>query len=296
MPGALLGTDQLIAFLLQHFGLLYAGLILFSGAELIAGAALIAGLMTRLAAAATAGFSVLLMLMFGWQGGTCLDEWTMAACNLAMAATLLLAGSGAYSLDNVLLARRPRLARRAWFRWLAGCLPLPLSDTAFRNLGLAMLAAVMAFNLATYSYYRGSIVTPFHSGRVSPTSHHFTLSDGQLLADGTVRFGIYLDGGTADTPAHIMKAELTTADGRVLEAWNGETLSRLPAASIRNEFAYNKFATGPYGIVARMGARAIITLPPVRGATLASQGPASLTLTNVDGASFSVKLAATASH
>ena len=41
------------------------------------------------------GFSVLLMAMFGWQGATCIDEWTMAACNLAMGATLMLAGSGA---------------------------------------------------------------------------------------------------------------------------------------------------------------------------------------------------------
>src|SRR6266851_2684383 len=50
MPGALLGTDHLIAFLLHHFWLLYPAVILFSGAELIAGAALMAGLLTRLAA------------------------------------------------------------------------------------------------------------------------------------------------------------------------------------------------------------------------------------------------------
>src|ERR1700756_5963578 len=30
MPGALLGTDQIIAFLLRHFDLLYASLIIFS--------------------------------------------------------------------------------------------------------------------------------------------------------------------------------------------------------------------------------------------------------------------------
>ena len=119
MPGALLGLDRVIAFLLQHFWLLYAGLIVFSAVELIAGAALLAGLMIRLAAATSAALSIVLMLMFGWQGGTCIDEWTMAACNLAMGATLMLAGSGAYSLDNVLLRRNPALARRAWFRWLA---------------------------------------------------------------------------------------------------------------------------------------------------------------------------------
>src|SRR3984893_16631449 len=130
MPGALLGTDHLIAILLHHFWLLYPAVVLFSGAELIAGAALMAGLLTRLAALVSVGFSIVLMLMFGWQGGTCIDEWTMAGCNLAMGATLVLAGSGAYSLDNVLLDRNPRLADRAWFRWLAGSPPSPPAERA----------------------------------------------------------------------------------------------------------------------------------------------------------------------
>src|SRR6266850_608685 len=70
MPGALLGTDQLIAFLLHHFYLLYTSLILFSAAELIAGLLLITGLFTRAAALVSVGLSVMLMLMpmlmFGW--------------------------------------------------------------------------------------------------------------------------------------------------------------------------------------------------------------------------------------
>ena len=291
MPGALLGMDQLIAYLLQHFWLLYSALIVFSVAELVAGAALIAGLLTRLAALATMGFSVLLMLMFGWQGGTCIDEWTMASCNLAMGATLALAGSGAYSLDNVLLRRRPELAEREWFRWLGGSLPLPLTDRGFRNLGLAILAGVLAFNVGTYSYFRGSVVTPFHSGRVSATSHHFSLSDGTVLADGGVRFSIYLDGGTADIPAHVMKAELLGGQGQVLETWSTEALSRLPADAFQNEFVYNTFKAGPYGIVARMGAKAIITLPPVPGMALTPGEAATLRVTNVDGDSFGVRLA-----
>src|ERR1700680_4477488 len=107
MPGALLGTDHLISFLLTHFYLLYAGVILFSAAELIVGAMLMTGLLTRLAALFSIGFSVLLMAMFGWQGATCIDEWTMAACNLEIGATLMLAGSSAFSLDKGVLARHP---------------------------------------------------------------------------------------------------------------------------------------------------------------------------------------------
>jgi thiosulfate dehydrogenase [quinone] large subunit len=289
MPGALLGTDHLIAFLLHHFWLLYPAVILFSGAELIAGAALMAGLLTRLTALVSVSLSMLLMLMFGWQGGTCIDEWTMAACNLAMGTTLVLVGSGAYSLDNVLLKRNPGLADRAWFRWLGGSLPLPLKDTAFRNLGVSFLAAVLTFNIGIYSYYRGSVVTPFHSGPVSPTRHHFALSDGALLPDGGVKFHIYLDGGTPEAPAHIMKAELTAGENEPLETWNTETLTRLPAESIHNDFAYNRFKAGPYGIVAEMGAMATIRLPPQPN--LHPPRNTTLRLTDVNGRSFGLKLA-----
>src|ERR1700756_3761249 len=143
MPGALLGTDHIIAFLLHHFYLLYGSLILFSAAELITGLFLMAGFLTRAAALISIGLSVVLMLMFGWQGATCIDEWTMAACNIAIGATLMLGGSAAFSLDNALLARNPTLARRGWFCWVSGSLPLPLKDIAFRNVALAALAFVL---------------------------------------------------------------------------------------------------------------------------------------------------------
>src|SRR6201995_5744712 len=53
MPGALFGTDHVISFMLQHFYLLYAGIILFSAAELLFGLMLMAGLLTRVAALAS---------------------------------------------------------------------------------------------------------------------------------------------------------------------------------------------------------------------------------------------------
>src|SRR6195256_6379109 len=152
MPGALLGTDHIIAFLLHHFYLLYVSLMLFSAAELITGLCLMAGLLTRAAALVSIGLSVVLMLMFGWQGATCIDEWTMAACNLAIGATLMLGGSGAFSLDNALLARKPTLAARGWFRWMSGALPLPVHSDTFQKVALAVLAFVVIFNVGTYNY------------------------------------------------------------------------------------------------------------------------------------------------
>ncbi len=293
MPGAVLGLDRVIAYLLHHFWLLYAGVIIFSAIELIAGLALMAGLLTRLAAFVSVGLSIVLMLMFGWQGGTCIDEWTMAACNLAMGATLMLAGSAAYSADNALLRRKPALAERPWFRWAGGSLKLPISDKAFQRLGFAVLAFVLVFDAGLYNYYRGSVFTAYHGGPVSPTKHHFKLSGATALSDGSVRFHIYLDGGTAAVPAHVMKADLLGPDGKALETWDTAALSALPASAIVNDFPYNKFKAGPYGLEAEMGAMAIVTLPPPADVKETAEG-AVLRITDVNGRIFTDSL--TAAH
>ena len=289
MPGALFGTDHLISFLLQHFWLLYVGVIVFSAAELIFGAMLIAGLLTRLSALVTMGFSVILMAMFGWQGATCIDEWTMAACNLAMGTTLLLAGGSAYSLDNVLLRRNPGLANKAWFRWASGSLPLPLRDGGFRGLAFALLAFVLAFNVGTYSYYRGSVLTPFHGGPISPTKHHVTLTDGRITPDGTIQVHAYLDGGTPEAQLHIVQAALIGPDHTTLNVWDAKALSALPKADFKNDYAYNKFGPGPYGLRAPMGAKATITLPTAAGMGSVPAG-STLKLTDVDGSNFTARL------
>jgi thiosulfate dehydrogenase [quinone] large subunit len=288
MPGALFGTDHLISFMLTHFYLLYAGVILFSAAELIVGAMLMTGLLTRLAALCSIGFSVLLMAMFGWQGATCIDEWTMAACNLAMGASLLLAGSGAYSLDNVLLHRNPALARKQWFRWISGSLPLPQTDSGFRKLALAVLAFVVIFNVGTYNYYRGSVFSPFHGGPVSPTKHHLTMSQSELLPDGRVRFHVYLDAGTPEAPAHVVAADLLNSEKHPVAEWNAAQLSKLSKTDFENDYAYNRFEPGPFGIRAKMGAAATVTLPVPTSGTMV--GARYIQLTDVDGRTFSATL------
>lgn len=291
MPGALLGTDQLIAFLLRHFYLLYTSLILFSAAELITGLLLIAGLFTRAAALVSIGLSVMLMLTFGWQGATCIDEWTMAACNSAIGATLMLGGSGAFSLDNALLARRPALARRPWFRWLSGALPLPMRRESFQRIAVAAFAATVILNVATYDYFRGSVVTSFHGGPVSPSKHHLSLTDGVLLPNGAVRFHAYLDGGTPAAPSNVVAAVLKSDDGAVLEQWDGTALSQLPASAITNDFAYNRFAPGPFGLRAQVGAMATITLPAASASDIGSlSNTATLQLRTVNGNTFNVAI------
>jgi thiosulfate dehydrogenase [quinone] large subunit len=212
----------------------------------------------------------------------------MAACNLAMGGSLLLAGSGAYSLDNVLLRRNPALAQKQWFRWASGGLPLPQTDRGFRNLAFAVLAFVVIFDVGTYSYYRGSVVTPFHGGPVSPTKHHLTLSQAELLPDGGVRFHVYLDAGTPEAPAHVVAAELLNGEKQPVADWNAAQLSKLPKTDFANDYAYNKFEPGPFGIRAQMGAAATVTLPVPASGTIA--GAKYIQLTDVDGRIFSAAL------
>ena len=88
-----------------------------------------------------------------------------------------------------------------------------------------------------------------------------------------------------------MKAELIGGKNEPLETWNTETLTRLPADSIHNDFAYNKFKAGAYGIVAEMGAMATITLPPEPNVHPPAGGNTILRLTYVDGRSSSLRLA-----
>jgi thiosulfate dehydrogenase [quinone] large subunit len=289
MPGALLGIDHLIAFLLQHFELLYVTLVGFSAAELVFGLMLLTGLLTRLAAAVTIVLSVLLMLAFGWQGATCIDEWTMAASTTAMGIALILAGAGAWSLDRALSQRFPSLAERSWFRWLGGAQPLPLSERAFEVLALVLTACVIGFVVATYSYYRGSVVTAFHSGPVSPSVHHLSLQDGQLLANGSVRFHVYVDGGTEAVPAHIMVISLGAPDGKVVQHWGEQMLAALPTAAFHNDFDYRKIELGRFGITAPVGAAATITLPPGQGG-VKDTSPLELQVVDVSGKTFQLRL------
>jgi thiosulfate dehydrogenase [quinone] large subunit len=289
MPGAILGMSHVVDYLLHHFTLLYAGLIVFSAAELLFGFFLLLGFMTRLSALVTVGLSFVLMLLFGWQGATCIDEWTMASTNFAMGVALFVAGGGAYSIDAWLQTRNPRLAQTGWFQWM-GSGPWPFAR--LERWSLIGTAATVLFVVLTYNYYRGSVLTPFHGGPVSPAAHHISLSAGRVSSDGTVRFTAYLNAGTPAVPENVVRADLFDPDGTPVEHWSGATLAALPASDFRNEYAYNRFGAGYAGITAKVGARAIITLPPTLPGLTLTAGRYQLVLHSVDGHPFTLLLTA----
>jgi len=104
--------------------------------EALVGLGLIFGFLTRLSAIGAALLNVALMLIFGWQGYECLDEWTMAALGFAISISVMLYGPGLYALDNVLGVD----PLRSWFT---------------KRVGIALMAVSVAFTVGFYDYYFG---------------------------------------------------------------------------------------------------------------------------------------------
>jgi len=59
------------------------------------------------------------------------------------------------------------------------------------KLALILFWTGVAFSVLTYDHYRGSVVTPFHDGPVSPSTHRWGLSDGTINSDGRVTFHVW---------------------------------------------------------------------------------------------------------
>ena len=281
MPGAVLGVGHAVSAILHHPDLVYWLLVLVSAVELVCGFGLIVGALTRLNAMVSIALSVSLMLLFGWQGATCIDEWTMASATFAMGCTVLTTGAGLWSVDSWLMKRSPGLADAGWFRWL-GSAPLTSREMEGWGKGLGIIAVVFA--LVFYNYYRGSIFTPFHGGPVSAGKHHFSLSNATLSPDGQLKVFAYLDGGTPAVPAHIVAVTIN-GPSETVEAWSGEALEQAAKDHIQNVYAYNKFGPGLFGIKARMGAKAWITLQPTQPVHL-NPGQYTIIFQNINGKAF----------
>ncbi len=281
MPGALIGLEQVISFLLQHFILLYVSIILFSLAELISGIALMLGVFTRFAAFVTVLISISLMLIFGWQGTTCMDEWTMAVSNLAIGLTLILSGGSIYSMDSWIQHRFPHFSQNKWFNLLASG---AWSLGRVKKIGLLFLGFTVLFTLSTYNYYRGAIFSKYHAGPVSAYEYHLQLSNGKLNKNVSVTFTLYVNAGPAAAATYIPRIELIDSQGKLIEEWKRKQLSELSLNQIDNKYDYNKISIGLYGIIAPVSAEAKITLPSAAHAF--SSPPYQLRVFTVQGERF----------
>jgi thiosulfate dehydrogenase [quinone] large subunit len=281
LPGAL-WVQGSIEWTLAHPDLIVASVWLWTLAELAVGLALIFGLMTRAAAFASFWLNVALMLIFGWMGSTCLDEWTMAVSGVAMSSALFIAGSGPYSLD-ARLGLTAWAQSNAWLNWIASG---PLPAETLRKLALALAAACVVFTLLSYQILFGAVVSPLHS-RTNFHRHHIGLSDVMVSPQGAVRFAAYVDAGPDTGAAYVIAARLVDRTGATVATWDGAALASLSGSAIRNAYPYawaSRFKTETIGFSGQTGARATIALPARVNASIVSGTAYQLVLEAIDGA------------
>jgi thiosulfate dehydrogenase (quinone) len=259
LPGAL-WIQAPIEWTLSHHDLIVTSVWLWTLAELAVGLGLMFGLATRLAAFTSIWLNVSLMLIFGWMGSTCLDEWTMAVSGVAMSSAVFLAGSGAYSLDKLIFPPTQVGERRPWTPWIFSG---PLPEKSLRKLALWLGVGCVAFTVISYHVLFGAVISPLHS-RTNFHRHHIALTAPSIASDGGVTFDAYVDAGPDTGAAYIIAARLLDGSGQTLAQWDGAALAALPDAAIRNGYPYawaSRFKTESLGFSGQTGARATITLP-----------------------------------
>ncbi|MBN2446744.1 MAG: DoxX family membrane protein [Phycisphaerae bacterium] len=283
LPGAL-WVQGPIEWTLRHPDLIIASVWMWTFAELAVGLGLMLGLATRLAALASIGLNVVLMVIFGWMGSTCLDEWTMAVSGVAMSAAVFIAGAGAYSIDERYIGSTAWARSNAWSNWaFSGTLPARTLHKVALWLGLGCIA----FTVLTYHLLFGAVVSPLHA-RTNFHKHNIALSVPIPASDGGVRFDARVDAGPDTGAAYIVAARLLDDSGNVAAEWDGAALARLPQDAIVNAYTYvwaSKFKTEKIGFSGQTGARASISLPAPTSAPTSSKGLI-LELEAIDGAKW----------
>ncbi|WP_051919030.1 TQO small subunit DoxD [Basilea psittacipulmonis] len=165
---------------------------IMSSAEILVGLCLMLGLLTRLAAVGSAIINVCLMLIFGWMGFECLDEWTMAALGFAISVTIMLTGSGTYSIDSLL--------GKDWFASLFRC----------RKLQMLLIVLSTLMTVGFYSYYFGF----FKLQRLTSVGEY------KMVAEKVVgqndRITLYVNGGGSSNPAYVKGIRFTLNDGTTI--------------------------------------------------------------------------------
>ena len=279
MPGSMF--PDVIDWIVMHGGFLHFMVWFWTLVELVVGVGLIVGFATRLLAFASVGLNVSVMMIFGWMGSTCVDEWTMAAAGFAMGTLLMITGGGAWSVDQWLARRNPVMAESAWFRLLfSGQLPFEAAHRWSIWLGIASIV----FTVGTYQFLHGAVYSPLKA-RTDFHHYHMSLDEAQARPNGTVSFHAYVDAGPDTGKLYVIGAQLLDAGGHVAEQWSGEQLSALGKDAIVNRYTQawaSQIKPTAYGIGAVVGAKATVTLPAQAGTTLSGSGY-TLRLVTIDG-------------
>ena len=283
-PGAAFGVEAILHWILAMPTLLHIAIIFFSAVELVVGIGLILGLATRLLSVLAIGLSITLMLIFGWMGTTCLDEWTMAACSFAMSCLTFATGSGPWSVDN-LIQRRGCIQKTPWLSWFMSG-PLPLSSAGFIRLTKALGVASIVFTVFFYAYNFDAVYSLLGK-RIDSARPAIALSAATLSPDAVSVHG-YVNAGPDTQGLYIVQATFAAPGQAPIFAYNAEALAQKGFVKIKNAYApWSSCKAIAYGLRCQLGSRSVLSFPlPAQHAALSGQEM--LTLTDVEGHKFTL--------
>lgn len=280
-PGSYM--PDLLIDLIQNVPLMNFTMWLFSFAELAVGLALIFGFATRFAAIGGLLLNLGMMLVFGWMGSTCLDEWTMASFGFGISAAIYITGAGYYSIDNILA--KGKIGQWKIFPWLFSG-PFPISNDALKKMSLWIAALTFLFIVGFYNSLHGATFSKLKP-RVGFHHQNIKISDVHVKDDGSLSFYAYVNAGPDTQKGYVIKAELKDEFGDNVATWDGSTMAN--KAKIDNTFKMawgSKFVRTRFGIGGKTGAQATITLPATGDTEIEEGETYTLKLSQIEGAPF----------
>ncbi|MGL4292865.1 MAG: TQO small subunit DoxD [Bacteroidales bacterium] len=274
------GIESMLEFLLTHQELLFAFLIIFTIIEGLCGLGLMLGFFTRLTALGTTCLSFGILLGAGWLGSTCLDEWQIGVAGIASGLTLMMMGSGYFSLDNLIFGSRLIDGKHRRLIWITSG-RLPVEDRTLKNLGFWFGIIAIFITIWSNQVLHGGVwgkLFNYSKKTVVEVSNTSVSSD-------RLSFEVFRTGGSDVYGAFVI--EMAIVDFYDNPVWkyefatNGMEGNKTTAFDINNIYV-SKVKTAPFSLEIPLGAKASITTQDSVFAKL-PLGSYSLKLTDVSG-------------
>ncbi|MBS0358369.1 MAG: hypothetical protein JSS53_03745 [Proteobacteria bacterium] len=252
----------------------------FTIMEATTGILLFLGLGTRFLGLLSAGLFTGLMLVAGWLGTTCLDEWTVASFGIGIGLCLFLAGSGPYSIDALIFKRFSHLVEhRIWGIFVSPELSFIRDYKEAKRYAIVLSILALVFVLYTNQHFVGGVYGPFHNPATSMNIKSHT----KLQSNGDMALTLYRNEGPDTYGAFIIHITLKNSAGNIVLNYGEKELGQLSANHIviHNRYPVKALSNG-YAFVLPLGCLVTLHLTPPTPIQLAA-GEYHVIITDVSG-------------
>lgn len=275
------GIQSMLEFLLTRPELLYGFLILFTIIEGICGLGLMLGLFTRLMALGTTCLSFGILLGAGWLGSTCLDEWQIGVMGVTAGLTLILTGSGYFSLDNLIFRNKIIDGKHNALIWFSSG-KLPVEDRTLKGMGFWFGIIAIFITLWSNQVLHGGVWGKLFNKSKKPL---IEVTDTRIV-NNQLDFQVYRTDGSDVYGAFVVEMTIVDIDDKPI--WKYEFaangLDQIPSTGFDIENIYiSKVKLGTYSLEVPLGAKAKITKTDALLDSI-PEGAYSLKLIDVSGA------------